>query len=163
MWTIFNEKWSKILLTLDEIKMLILLQVLIFQINIFVIIWQKISKKKEKCFHLWVYCSCMFWFGGQKRNQILIKKNFFFEKFCAKNETKNGTKNELFGAVKTCFFCKISHTNYENWISCGTDLIKILKIFGGVTFFLVFKFQITKWSNKQIWNKQMGRNFIICV
>ena len=75
---------------------------------------KKFQKKKKNVFTCEFIVAACFDLGDKKETKFWLKKMFFFEKFCAKNETKNGTKNELFGAVKTCFFCKISHTNYEN-------------------------------------------------
>jgi len=57
---------------------------------------KKFQKKKKKFFTCEFIVAACFDLGDKKRNKILIKKNSFFEKFCA----KNGTKNELFWSFK---------------------------------------------------------------
>jgi hypothetical protein len=96
---------------------------------------KKFQKKKKKNFTCEFIIAAYFDLRNNKIPKSFDEKHFFFEKFCVKNETKNGTKNELFGAIKTCFFCNISRTNYENF-KVGAQHRRVLKKVLGGNFFL---------------------------
>ena len=120
VWTICNEKWSRILLIFDEIKMLTFLQILIFQTTFLLSFDKKFQKKKKKFFTCEFIVASYFNLGNIKMKKNSIKKPLKKQKIFAKNEEKIGTKNELFWSSKNTFF--LFKFCAKNWTKNGSKI-----------------------------------------